>query len=474
MRKWQDLAPPDDPESWYDVDGFWPTNRGSYETADSLSTTNYTATSSGTPVSAFSSFLISDGGLQFNYVVDDAGFIWRQPSSGTTMLNRTGSTGRGNTNSWAQFGDITILAQGSTIDTPGSPVAGASTLFANSETTTGFATLVGAPQASFAAVESNAVLLFRTSNAYDGWSASDVGDYTNWTTGEAASGRIFDPPGRITGAVSFRGSVYVFKPLGISRMRYVGGQVKWAVEKIWAGMGGSLPCAGANGILYQGAFQNAEAGTPYQGLYWYDGVNPPVLTNPMSSIAPSVAISAIVYCPRRDMFTVWAANAAYYFSPSVMAWGKYAAPLGGSPGTTAPITGNVDYSPTTGCWGTVSAGTLKLFFNPTTSVGATYLQTMKVGDADGKLTFGRIIPYLRRRADLGTDSAVLSMELFREREDTTAQTTVGSIAESTFRKRFDILASAATDNFARFKVTYTALDVEADDIKILPREAGKN
>lgn len=34
MRKWQDLAAPDDPNSWYSVTNMWPTLRGTYETAD--------------------------------------------------------------------------------------------------------------------------------------------------------------------------------------------------------------------------------------------------------------------------------------------------------------------------------------------------------------------------------------------------------------------------------------------------------
>jgi hypothetical protein len=100
-----------------------------------------------------------------------------------------------------------------------------------------------------------------------------------------------------------------------------------------------------------------------------------------------------------------------------------------------------------------------------------YLQTTKTGSEEFKTVWDRLTPRLRRRTDLGTDSASLELTLFRELEDTSAQTT-RTIAESGARKRFDLMGGTAADNFARFKVTWTALDVEVDDFKIRGKPAG--
>lgn len=71
----------------------------------------------------------------------------------------------------------------------------------------------------------------------DRWRASDIGDYTNWETGEACSGRFFQPPGPIEWATAFRDYVLVVKKHAAYRGQYVGGCCKWR----WDTSVGELP-----------------------------------------------------------------------------------------------------------------------------------------------------------------------------------------------------------------------------------------
>lgn len=457
-RKWQDLAPPDDPGSWYDVDGFWPTDRGTYETVNAVSsTTDYTASGASAPSYAFSDKLATQGSTSSCYYIVDGGQIWSNQLG--TLTNKKGSVSFGNTMQMAQYGDITMGAQGATTYSGGA-VAGGDTIYANSRTGANFAVMTAAPQASYIAIASNVVGLFRTGTDRDGYAMSDVGDYTNWTTGEATSGRIISAPGDVTGAVSMRGAIYVFKPTSIHRMTYVGGAVKWLVEKVVDGLGGSRPATDGNGILFLGG----DSADRYR-YYYYDGVTRPVLVNPFTTIGVA---TQIIYSAYSRLFVVWegTAKTAYYFSPDSMAWGKHVQPYGNV--TVIPVDGPLSIAPAT-AWGFVSSNSLREYAAISAATGATYLQTAKIGRPDGKTTFDRVIPLVRRRTDLGSDSAVCSLSLFREREDTAAQTTQGSVSESGFRKRFDFKASSATDNYARVKVTYTALDMELDDFLVKSR-----
>jgi hypothetical protein len=70
----------------------------------------------------------------------------------------------------------------------------------------------------------------------------------------------------------------------------------------------------------------------------------------------------------------------------------------------------------------------------------------------------------------GTPVLALSVARFRELHDTSAQNT-DSVTESTVRNRFDL---NLTDNFARFKMSFTDLDIEADDLALDAVDAGKD
>jgi hypothetical protein len=141
----------------------------------------------------------------------DGSHIWEWVSS-LSITDQTGGVTVGSKPMMAQYGDVTICAMG----------AGASTV---KSTGGAFSALAGAPKGEIICVHKNAVLIFNTDTSADGWAASDVGDYTNWTTGEAANGRLIDIAGAITAAIPFGDAVYVFKANAIYRMTYVGGTV---------------------------------------------------------------------------------------------------------------------------------------------------------------------------------------------------------------------------------------------------------
>lgn len=468
MRKWKNLAAPDDPSAWYDLDGFVPTDRGTYEVADIGQTgTAYTATGVGTVAYAFYGAVPNPNTVNSEYVVDSAK-IWRYDVSslGTEMSDKTGTAGVLRPR-MAKYGVATVCVMGS----PRGSLTGAATVHAS---TVGgnFSALTGAPQGDCICVSNNAVIIANTDTANDEWAASDVGDYTNWTSGEAARARIYAPAGPITAAVEFNGAVYLFKETSIHRLRYVGGAEKYIVEKLYEGVGCSfynLAIAGKDGILFLGGGVN-KTGSIVNSFYWFDGVNPPVLTNPETDIGDGnlVTTGVMLYNRYQDLFTVYVdGDEMYFYNPAFQAWGRSTVSM---PAGVIAMQGDAraaDHLPRG--WKKTNTNEITFYnLTGTRGTGARYIQTSKVGKVDAKTLFSRVTPLLRRRVDLGTDSAALEVTTFLERHDTTAATTT-SVTESTTRKRFDFHKS---DNFARFKVTFTDLDVEVDDFLIAAKPAG--
>jgi hypothetical protein len=480
LRKWKTRAAPDDPNVWSDVSGMWPTTQGTYEVADiygspsTLTATGEVATGGGSGVSAWA-FKVLSG--QRAYVVGTK--IWEY--SGGTLTDRTGGITLTSTNHMAQYGNITILARGTTQSLASSSGGN-------------FAALAGSPSAKFTVVQSNAVVAFNTSTSSDGWAASDVGDYTNWSTGEAASGRILDNNGPVTAAVPFGGDIIVFKADSIFRMTYVGGVVKWSVQKVWSGTGcyGSSPTGevlaepcGDRIIFVAAPASNALFTPDKPQFYSFDGSSAPRLINPdhgFDTLAP-----VIMYDPtqRRAQFVDYnGANVVpYYYSLDFDAWGR-GVDLFGTVGTVQPLPLRGDYSAANAFMGTPFQTTARLIFYSATdsfkllapnspggsTASSAYVQTSKIGRVDQKTTFQRVTPLLRRRTNNsgGSPACALSASFFRELHDTSAASTQ-SVTESSTRKRFDFLAS---DNFGRFKITFTDMDAEIDDVLVMSRSAG--
>lgn len=487
MRKWQNLAPADDPNSYFDVNGVWPTERGSYETVDFLSGTEYAASGASTPVYAFTAQVVNQGGI-VEFVVD--GKIWSWGGSSFTDVTNGVTVRRPHA---AQFGNVTIMAMGgykSVQLVDGATVA--STSGGN------FSALAGAPAADIVAVQSNIAWYYNLgvspTNNGNGWETSDVGDHTTYGSGEAASGNLTATAGDITAAVPFADYMVVFKANSIYRQRYVGGIVKIATELLHNGVGcigRHAACAGKTGILFVAASETSTYRTvnPTLHVYWFDGYTEPVKVNTLTALTTAATgLSVLInYDPRHDLFSVVCRdgsapyNRTFFYCPSSDMWGKNDTPITNSQTSSAvPLMGDffarrdAEKSPMPTLYNKETADTLKRY-TPGTPIGeiasSCYLETSKVGLNNRKSKIIRLMPLLRRRVDLGTDSTTLTVSFFRELHDTTASSTQSSIAESSYRKWFDFTGS---DNYARFKVTYNALDVEVDNLVPEGVDAGKS
>lgn len=481
MRKWKTYAAPDDPRVWSDVQNMWPTRFGTYESADVYDTgTDKAATGEGltTGVSAWAFNTLSG---QRCYVVGNK--IWEY--SGGSLTDRNGALATGHTNGhMCQYGDITIMARGT----------GASLV---SSSGGNFAAIAGAPSAKIVVVHANAVVAFNTSVSADGWAASDVGDYTNWSTGEAASGRILENNGPITAAAPLGNDIIVFKPDGIFKMTYVGGTVKWTIAKLVQGIGcvaevaRMLSPATACGsfIMFPGVAQNIANAT--EQYFVFDGVNRPQPVSVETKLHPGTVAAAGV--PLFDPETRTVYVSAYFSTDGIYplfynvdsdAWGRNAlnSSVGASGNFPQPVRGDQSAVNT---FFTVNSPLRPMFlaaankfvlYMPVAPGGATstsaYVQTSRAGEVDVKTTFSRLTPLLRRRSNgSGTPLASLTFDLFTELHDVTPAST-RPVPEATPRQRFDLMGGAAANGFARFKITYADMDVEIDDVKLTAKRSG--
>lgn len=496
MRKWRDLAAPDDSESWYSVVNMWPTRRGTYESADLSSSSNVTglATTIGAIKYAYSYGYVSGAGPQEYLAMLDNSVTVLYSWDGTTLTSRLVTTGT-NAPMMVKYGAVTLATR---MGSGGGPTYN---LYVATSFGSGFTSVAAAPAYQLIAVQSNAVLMFNAggTDGTGGWAASDVGDYTNWTTGEAASGTVYAPQGGFTSAVAFGNDVYAFKANSIHRFTYVGGDVKWQVQTAWVGDG--VPYStGGNGVPYQDwavatkhgiVFYGGNTGVGGDGIYLFDGASPPRRLNPDTTIPVATIMGVFTYNPVDDVVTISpsqgssanGANAAgalsfyYYYSFPADAWGTGFGNAGEIPPSAQSTASGVlrgdwanryDASPRPTFWMAKGNSSTDMRRNSAAYPTGAYCQVVshKYGRIDGKTTFDWVQPVLRRRTDLGTDSAICAMELFREREDTTATVTRNNLAESGLRKRFDLKGGACSDNFGRFYVLWTNLDIEVDDLMV--------
>jgi len=488
VKKWKTLANPVDPSHWADVSNMWPTGRGSYETADVYgSAQSITAASeAGDGVSAWCFPII--GGSRAYYFGD---YLWQ--FDGSTATDRTGALGAGAIGATGghacQYGSVTIVSRGT----------GAGLIYS---TGGNFASLAGSPSYKFVVVQSNCVLAFCDGTYGDSWAASDVGDYTNWSTGEAASGRITEATGPITGVVAYGNDVFVLKESAIFRMTYVGGTVKWQIQKVWSGVGcypvthagGSACVATTAGIFFCGGYHEAYAtGGGNVRYYLFDGASPPHCVNPETKIGNGYGIP--VFCPRSEMVSVYVKdtttgkNYLYYYSIRDDAWGSASNPILDVPtdNSALPFRGS-GWDALFGAaetpalpfayGGGAAAGVFYVVESsaPTAAAGSCYVQTHKIpggGDlfAEGQATFGPAVPVLRRRSTYssGSPALALTVDTYAEAHDSTAAATA-SVTESTIRDRFDFSKS---DSFVQLKLTATDTDIEIDDISCRVIPAGR-
>lgn len=144
---------------------------------------------------------------------------WSDVSAGGAAYTTTGEW------NFCQYGDATIAVS----------IENAT----QASTSGAFAALSGSPpKAKFCCTQNLAVILahYNDGSLYtDGWWASDVGDYTTWTpaaSNDAAYGRLLQTPGPITGMVSFKNKVYMFKENSFYVMEYVGAPIYYQVSVV--------------------------------------------------------------------------------------------------------------------------------------------------------------------------------------------------------------------------------------------------
>ena len=502
MKKWRVFANPADPSAWADVSNMWPTGRGSYETADYYTTTlDITATSEGGPL--VSAWMFSGISASKIYVIGD--YIWSLNASLTTATDRTGALGANAVDiatggHACQYGDVTIITRGS----------GASGGTLISATTGNFAAIAGSPAARFVVAQSNAVVAFNTSANADAWHASDVGDYTNWTTGEAASGRILENNGPITGAIPHGNDIIVFKEDAIFRMTYVGGQVKWQIQRIWNGLGladrqwygSALSSTGASngcsavvdtplGLFFPGqSVSNGNSTRNTRAYYLFDTVSPPRCVS--GDVVVGTDVGLPVFDAATNIVTVFGyeadstntINTRYYYNILDDAWGKSSAssagqphiPLRGASSAGTHLTGGDTPNRQFFTYGTNKLVRNYAITPATSGAHTSFIQSHKFsGQQSGvfgnaQWTFGPAALVLRARNNSGTNPALaMTVDTYQEAHDTSAAATA-SVTESTQRDRFDFTKN---DSFCQLKLSVTDAYIDIDDISVQIKPAGR-
>ena len=500
MKKWKTLANPADPSIWADVSNMWPTGRGSYETADYYAASaDITATNeSGPLISAWAFSGITESRI---YVIGE--YIWQLDTALTTATDRTGALGAnavasGTGGHACQYGNVSIIARGTA----------ASLIYS---TGGNFAALAGSPSARFVVVQSNALVAFNTSANADAWAASDVGDYTNWTTGEAASGRILENNGPITGAIPYGNDIIVFKEDSIFRMTYVGGVVKWQIQRIYNGIGmadrqwygSGISTGGASngcsavvettaGLFFPGGqTTNGNSTLNKREYYLFDLVSPPRCLTIDVGVGTDVGtpvfdtatqtVTLFNYEPSVPSDTI---NTRYYYNLIDDAWGKSSASSAGQPhiplrGSSAATTHTTGGGSRNRQFFTYAADKIvRNYANPPSIYGAhtSFIKSHKMsGPQQGvwgaqQWRFGPAAPILKGRNNSGiTPSLSMTVDTFTESHDTSAAATA-TVSEATARDRFDFTKS---DSFCQLKLSVTDAYIDIEDISCLIAPAGR-
>lgn len=232
------------------MNGFAPTNRGSYGTVGSGYFIGGSGSISGADVLHAAMFRQIDGSVRL--------LVFRKQNideydSAATRTNQ-GSGYSASTADWsaAAFGDAIIAVN--YLDAP------------QVSTGTTFGALPGSPpKARLVAVNAEFVMLADTDDGVDqypdGWACSGIGNHETWAASaatQAANGRILSEPGPIRALVAFKEGFVAFKDNSMFQMDYIGPPYIWSVKRISNRVG----CPAAHGV--------AELGGK---LYWYHASN---------------------------------------------------------------------------------------------------------------------------------------------------------------------------------------------------------
>lgn len=244
--------PPDTPEVWQTCDGFHPDQNGVYRIGWVRGAlTTITANS---PVICGRFVYDASGTEELITATSGAvtGSFAAQVFGATTDRSGASTPRPKQSNGITAYGNIVLISTAASAKIA-SRTIGAGANFADLGASVGADILLTNPQ--------NIVIALKTNAGGDAWATSDVGNYTNWTTGEAASGNLRQTPGIITTGCVLGNDVIAFKRRGVYRGTYVGGVVKWQWQLINAELGAWGPeCAiTANDSVYfigdNGAFR---------------------------------------------------------------------------------------------------------------------------------------------------------------------------------------------------------------------------
>lgn len=177
MRKWLPYAMPLRTDIWTGVSNLIPTNRETYRTAPVFVTATLTAQSTaGTTLRSWCGLVNSGTGVGY---VGTTTKIYSSADGLITFTDRSkggGYTSTATDWSFEQYGNITIASNGVDAMQYRDATGGGA-----------FADIAAAPIAKIVVVQSNVLLAFGIASNLHCWQASDVGDYTNWTTGDAVT-----------------------------------------------------------------------------------------------------------------------------------------------------------------------------------------------------------------------------------------------------------------------------------------------
>jgi hypothetical protein len=189
------------------------------------------------------------------------------PSTLTDRSDTAYSASTTDTWSFAQFGDVTLAVNKQNILRQINAGAAFAAVGVAPVPKAAIVTVCGPVTAPF-------VMVFDyndgTNDYRDGWFASGLGDYTNWTTGtnSCVNGRLLDDiPGPILAAIGFRDGVLAWKASGMYFGTYGDTTLIWTWQRISSDIG----CIGKNAVTRANDVVYWASDT---GIWQFDGSYP--------------------------------------------------------------------------------------------------------------------------------------------------------------------------------------------------------
>jgi hypothetical protein len=254
--------PNDVPDNWKVCDGFHADRNGIYRTGFMAATSGYDPSTSLDNYMTGRVYAPAGGSSGPQVILSKPGTtpVWNI-NNGSTWNDRAGTAGNVFfPEGIRQWGNITLVADSVAVRSR------------DATGTSNFATVAGSPAANALFITPLnilvAVTLSATVSGSDAWNASDANDYTNWATGQAASGNLRQTPGILRAGVTYGNDVLLLKDRGIMRGTYVGlTNLKWQ----WS----LVPGSEAYGAWGPGCAVAVDGGIYFVGdggFCYFDGV----------------------------------------------------------------------------------------------------------------------------------------------------------------------------------------------------------